>query len=62
MSLLGIGGMATGYLVGGGSNDPQAMVPALYGLVGGCVAGVAVRIVLRRRYMAQRRDENQKDG
>lgn len=48
MSVLGLVGAAIGYLVGGQGTGPEAILPALYGLVGGSLAGIVVRIVLRR--------------
>ena len=48
MTVLGLIGAAIGYLVAGQGTGPEATLPALYGLVGGCLAGIVVRIVLRR--------------
>lgn len=48
MTVLGVAGAGIGYLIGGGSGQ-QAVVPALYGLCIGSVAGVVVRIVVRAK-------------
>ena len=48
MTILGLAGAAIGYLIGGGGTGPEATIPALYGLLGGCFAGIVVRILLRR--------------
>lgn len=58
MSMLGIIGLGIGYLVGGGGQGPEKMVPALYGLLIGSVAGVVVRIVLRRRFAKRQAAED----
>ena len=57
MTILGVLGAAVGYLVGG-AIYPAAMVPALYGLCIGSVAGILVRIVLRARTGRQKDPEN----
>jgi len=49
MSILGVVGAVIGYLAGGGGSGPEATVPALYGLVAGSLAGIVVRIFLRKR-------------
>jgi hypothetical protein len=48
MTILGLLGVAIGFLIGG-ATYPAAMVPALYGLCIGSVGGILVRIVLRVR-------------
>ena len=49
MTILGLGGAGIGYAIGGGGTGPEATLPALYGLVGGSLAGIVVHIILRRR-------------
>jgi hypothetical protein len=49
LSILGIIGAVIGYVIGGGSSGPQAMLYALIGLSIGTVTGMLVRIGLRYR-------------
>jgi zinc transporter ZupT len=56
MSVLGILGLGIGYLVGGGGQGPEGMIPGLYGLVIGSVLGVVVRMLVRRSF--SRRQES----
>jgi zinc transporter ZupT len=57
MTILGVLGAAVGYLIGG-AVYPAAMVPALYGLCIGSIAGILVRIVLRSRTKGKKDSED----
>ena len=57
MTIIGVLGAAIGYLIGG-ATYPAAMVPALYGLCIGSMAGILVRIVLRARTGRKEDPEN----
>lgn len=57
MTILGVLGAAVGYLIGG-ATYPAAMVPALYGLCIGSVAGIVVRILLRSRIAGKKDPED----
>jgi hypothetical protein len=57
MTVLGVLGAAIGYLIGG-AVYPAAMVPALYGLCIGSVAGILVRILLRSRISREKDPED----
>ncbi len=60
MTILGVLGAAIGYLIGG-ATYPAAMVPALYGLCIGSVAGILVRIVMRARIGREKDPEDPVD-
>ena len=61
MTILGLVGLGVGYLIGGGSGNPQAMTAGLYGLVGGSLLGIIVRVVAR--YLrVKKQDEKQDNG
>jgi zinc transporter ZupT len=61
MSILGIAGMVIGFVIGGGSTDPQGMIPALYGLLAGSFAGIVIRIVVRSKSTRQEKSDDQSD-
>jgi hypothetical protein len=56
MTILALLGAGIGYLIGGGAY-PAAMVPALYGLCIGSMAGILVRIFVRYKTVKKKDPE-----
>jgi hypothetical protein len=49
MTILGVIGLGIGYLAAGSDNDPKVF--ALYGLIGGSLLGIVVRVAARYYYV-----------
>jgi hypothetical protein len=62
MTILGVLGAGIGYAVGPGGTGPEATLPAIYGLLFGCFAGIVLRVLLRRWTMKRAEQDEPTDA